>query len=247
MIGDRLVHLDVVDSTNRYARELVRDQAAEGTVVTAERQTAGRGRLDRSWISAPLQNVLASVILYPERAAEQWGGIPLMAGLAVATAASTLAGVDAHLNWPNDVLVAQRKLSGILVESGQLGSRPWAVVGIGINVNQTRFEGEYRRIPTSLMLEAGRPFDTGEVLSTVCGAFDRLYTAWRDEGNAPILAEWRRATRMFGRIIVIEDAGGKREARAVGLGDDGSLRVEHPDGGVEYLLAGDVSLTEEQS
>ncbi len=246
MIGERIIQLEIVDSTNSYARDLVRREAAEGTIVTADRQTAGRGRLERSWLSAPSQNVLASIILYPERELDEWGGIPLMAGLAVARAVLALSGVDAHLSWPNDVLVENRKLSGILVESGQLGNRSWAVVGIGINVNQIRFEGDYRRVPTSLMLEAGRPFDTGEVLAIVCSEFDRLYASWSASGNVPILAAWRLSTRMFGGIITIEESGRRREGRAVDLGQDGSLMIELADGSVERLLAGDVSLKEER-
>ncbi|MBE0645232.1 MAG: biotin--[acetyl-CoA-carboxylase] ligase [Bacteroidetes bacterium] len=242
MIGNRRILLSVVDSTNRYARDLLGELPEEGTLVTAESQTAGRGRMDRQWMSATAQNVLASLILYPEREAEEWGGLPLLSGLAVCRAVRSLATIDAHLKWPNDVLVDNRKLCGILVESGRLGSRPWVIVGIGINVNQVRFEGSYRATPTSMALEAGRPFDTDEVLAAMCGELDRLYADWREEGNPPIIAAWKQASRMLGQGVVVDENGVPREGRAVDVANDGSLVVEFPDGSTERIFAGDVTL-----
>ncbi|MFZ1731935.1 MAG: biotin--[acetyl-CoA-carboxylase] ligase [Bacteroidota bacterium] len=246
MIGETRIHLEVVDSTNRYARDLIPSQPLEGSLITAERQTAGRGRLDRKWLSAPAQNILASIILYPKREVEDWGGLPLLTGLGVCKAVRRVAGVDAHLKWPNDVLIENRKLCGILVETGRFGEMPWAVVGIGLNVNQLHFDDDYRLTPVSLALEAGRTFDTDEVLSAVCKELDQLYELWRVEGNPPILAEWRGATRMFGKTIVVEENGTKSERRAIDLAEDGALVTELPDGSVERLFAGDVLLPEEE-
>lgn len=245
MIGDRRIHLEVVDSTNRYARDLLRTRPDEGCLITADEQTAGRGRMDRKWFSTPAQNILASVILYPQRDAEEWGGLPLLTGLAVSNAVRRVAGVQTHLKWPNDVLIEDRKLCGILVESGRFGEDPWAVVGIGINVNQVRFEGSYRLPPASLALEAGHPFDTGEVLEALCSELGVLYELWCREGNPPILAAWRKSTRMLGKTVSIEENGETSARRAVDLAEDGSLVVELPDGSLEQIFAGDVSLREE--
>ncbi|MBR9979113.1 MAG: biotin--[acetyl-CoA-carboxylase] ligase [Bacteroidetes bacterium] len=239
MIGTRRIALEKVDSTNRYARDLLTRQPGEGTVVTAEIQSAGRGRMQRNWRSPLSQNLLATVILYPAREGEEWGGLPLLAGVAVTQALQRLAPIEVHVKWPNDVLVDEKKISGILVETGIRNDVPWALIGIGVNVNQQHFEGEYRLPPTSLALEAGRPFDTDEVLSEVCRDLDLLYTRWTAEGNPPILQAWREATRMFGRKTVIEQQAGRVEGEAIDIDADGALLIRTPDGAVERILAGD--------
>ena len=246
MIGSHIIRLAEVDSTNRYARDLLATAPAEGTVVTARMQTAGRGRLDRRWQSAAGQNLLASLILYPTRPLEEWGGLPLLAGLAAARAIRTVAGIDAVVKWPNDVLVRNHKLCGVLVESGRIGAAAWAVVGIGINVNQTEFPGAYRLAPSSMAREAGREFDVEDVLAALCHACDGLYASWHAEGNAPILAAWKEAATMFGRTIVVDEPTGCREGRARDLGPDGSLIVEWMDGTRDAVYAGDVSIREQE-
>lgn len=245
MIGDNHIHLEVVDSTNRYARDLVSSEPPHGSLITADSQSAGRGRLDRQWLAAPAQNILASIILYPQREAEDWGGLPMLAGLAVHNAVRRLSEIETHLKWPNDVLVESRKLSGVLVETGRFGALPWTVIGIGLNVNQVHYEGTYRLPPTSLALEAGRTFDTEEVLSTLCKELDMLYDVWNTQGNAPILEEWRKATKMLGKIVFVEENGTRVLRRAIDIQEDCSLLVELPDGKRNQVYAGDVSLQKE--
>ncbi|MDT8323509.1 MAG: biotin--[acetyl-CoA-carboxylase] ligase, partial [Bacteroidota bacterium] len=175
MLGTPHIRLDTVDSTNRAARGRIREGATEGTLVSARHQTAGRGRLDRRWVDAPEQSVLASYILYPERSPEEWGALPLLAGLAVQRAAKEFLPAAVRLKWPNDVLVEGRKLCGILAETGRLGDRAWAVIGIGINVNQRGFEDGFRTAPTSLLLEGGRLVDIDDVLAAVTRSLSTLY------------------------------------------------------------------------
>lgn len=246
MIGAHHIPLVETDSTNRYARDLLAASPPEGTVITAASQTAGRGRLDRRWQSAAGQNLLASVILFPSRPLEEWGGLSLLAGLAAARAIRTIAGLDAVVKWPNDVLVRNHKLCGVLVESGSARTGGWAVIGVGINVNQQDFPGDYRLAPTSMAREAGREFRVAEVLDALCREMDDLYVSWHAEGNPPILAAWKAAAPMFGRAILVEDSAGRRTARARDLGEDGSLLVEYVDGVVEAVYAGDVSIREQE-
>ncbi len=245
MIGNRHIRLDVVDSTNRYARDLVREGPPEGTVITAQSQTAGRGRLDRQWLSAGAQNILASIILYPTRPMEEWGGLPLLTGLAVCRAVRRVSPIEPDLKWPNDILVGNRKLCGILVESGRIGEKSWVVVGIGLNVNQVRFDGSYRTEPTSLAREAGRPFATDDVLSAVCREMNELYSLWKGKGNAPVMTAWKSASSMFGKNVIADENGRRTEGIAVDLGEDGSLCIKLSDGSIRYFLAGDVSIRKE--
>lgn len=247
MIGMPHIHLETVDSTNRYARDLLREHTPEGTIVTASLQTAGRGRLDRQWHADAGKNVLLSVVLHPSRPPEEWGGLPLLAGLAVHRAIGRIADVAAHVKWPNDVLVGAKKVCGILVESGGIGDRPWAIAGIGINVNQERFDGEYRMMPTSLLRECGTPFDLDGVVAALCEELDLLYTAWSREGNDAVIAPWKQASRMIGARVRVEDGSAGRRGIAVDLGPDGALIVEWDDGGSGPVYAGDVTVREEET
>jgi BirA family biotin operon repressor/biotin-[acetyl-CoA-carboxylase] ligase len=246
MLGIPRIALKETDSTNAVAKARIRDAAAEGTVVTAEHQTAGRGRLDRSWVDAPGQSLLASYILYPRRDAEDWGGVPLLAGLAVHRSISELLPLIAQLKWPNDILIEGRKTAGILIESGVSGSRSWIVVGIGININQREFSGAYRTPPTSLLLESGRQVDPDDLLASLSAHLTSLYDQWTTNGNAAVIKAWKSASHMLEQHITLVQGERQRLVRAVDLADSGALIIENEEGERETVLAGDVSLTIEE-
>ena len=242
MIGSPHIALETTDSTNIRARGLIREGATEGTVVTATHQTSGRGRKDRRWIDRPGQNLLASYLLKPWREPEEWGGVPLLAGLAVQRALRKFAPLDLHLKWPNDVLVENRKIGGILAESVTIEGATWIITGIGVNLNQTEFEGSFRQPPTSLLLESGRQCDPEDMLTALSKEFDAVFGLWREQGNPPILDLWKQQTRMLGARIVIEEEGRMRTATAAGLSREGALIVRTDEGTTEEIFAGDVSI-----
>ncbi|MCB2204198.1 biotin--[acetyl-CoA-carboxylase] ligase [bacterium] len=249
------IHFESTDSTNAEAKRRIREGlkpdaadvhragCVEGTVITADHQTSGRGRFDRQWEDMAGQSVLASYILYPRRAPEEWGGLPLLAGLAVQRALSPLLPGGVQLKWPNDVLVDGKKICGILVESGMLGNQPWAVAGIGINVLQREFPGSYRYPPTSLLLERGQLTETGEVLQAVSMELGALYDRWQNEGSSFVIEEWKtHAQHMLPADIVLHQDGADRDVRAIGLAPSGALIVLNEKGEHEEVYAGDVSL-----
>ncbi len=242
MFGKKRLHFATIDSTNTYAKKLARNESESGTVITADFQTAGRGRLDRHWTAPPGVNLLASFILHPQRGVEEWGGLPLLAGCAVAETLNSLAAVDAEVKWPNDVMIDGSKVCGILVESGTVGSIAWVVLGIGINVNQTVFDGEYRLPPTSLALQSGRLFEIDEVLSLLCRTLDNLYLLWEGEGNAPIIERWKRQSRMLGKTIDLVEHDSRRRVVAADIAPDGALIIRNSDRNIETVVAGDISL-----
>ena len=243
MLQERHIALDTTDSTNAEARRRIQDGADEGTVLTAAHQTAGRGRLQRQWTDAPGLNLLASYVLYPVRDPEEWGGLPLLAGLALQRAVEELLPSRPLLKWPNDVLIGERKAAGILVETGLLGSRAWAVIGVGVNVNQRSFEGDYRIPPTSLLLEAGRHVDVAELRARLSRQLFHLYEEWSVRGNPAILDPWRQSSGMLGRDVVLHEEGRSRTVRAVDLDATGGLLVQEEGGEAECIVAGDISLT----
>ena len=229
MIGLPRVHHRSTDSTNQRARELAAAGAPHGTLVTADEQTAGRGRQGRSWTAPPGHALLLSLVL--RDLDERHALLPLAAAVAVSEACEQTAGVSCQIKWPNDVWVERRKVSGILVEG-----RPqegWAVLGIGINVSTPEFPEELREIATSLALSAPPGPSQPDVLAALLASLDRLLTAPPDQ----VLAAWRERDALLGAEVAWDGGRG----RGSGVTDAGALRVETESGVVE-LDAGEVHL-----
>ncbi|MGB8651236.1 MAG: biotin--[acetyl-CoA-carboxylase] ligase [Mycobacteriales bacterium] len=224
--GWRLEVLQAVGSTNQVVAERARAGEPHGLVVVAEEQTAGRGRLDRHWLSPPRAGLTFSVLLRPDAA--QLGWVPLLGGLAVAQALRAQAGVDADLKWPNDVLVDDRKVAGLLAEAVGSGADTAAVLGIGLNVT-TRREELPDDQATSLLLEGATTTDRDTLLRAVLRA---LGGALGDRA----VSSYRAMCGTLGRQVRLELPGGTSvEGTAEAVDDQGRLVVD----GVAYA-AGDV-------
>jgi BirA family transcriptional regulator, biotin operon repressor / biotin---[acetyl-CoA-carboxylase] ligase len=242
-LSDTRVHLPVTDSTNARARECALRGDPEGVVVTADRQTAGRGRLGRTWEAGEGESLLVSYLLPPARPPDEWGGLPLLCGVAAVDALQAAAGVAGALRWPNDVMARKGKICGILVETA-IGAAPWAVCGIGINVRQSGFEGEYRTAPTSVFMESGVLLPVVTMLDALSAALRSWYGTWSASGNAPVLAAWRQRCSILGTFVSIDTGGVHEKVLAEDLSDDGGLIVSHADGRRAVVHAGDVSVLE---
>ena len=225
MIGAPRVHLRSTDSTNERAKELALAGAPHGTLVTADEQTAGRGRQGRAWAAAPREALLMSLVL---RRVEPT--LPLTAAVAVCDALP----VDCEIKWPNDVWHERRKLAGILVE-GRL-QEGWAVLGIGLNVTTTEFRVELSGIATSLRL-AGVEYEVEALLPELLAALERRL----DAPVAELLAAWSERDALRGERVRW-DAG---EGTAAGIDESGALLVDTPEGRVT-LDAGEVHLLRER-
>jgi len=221
MIGFPRVHHRVTDSTNERGKELARAGAPHGTLVTADEQTAGRGRQGRTWSAKSGDAVLLSVVL---RSLDEL--LPLRAAVAVAESIP----FPAQIKWPNDVWVGGKKVSGILVEGRPQAG--WAVLGIGLNVATRSFPAELSETATSLALE-GAEMSREEVLGSLVAALDRLL----DADATDVLTSWRERDALLGAPV--EWNGGR--GTGAGITDAGSLRVE-TDAGVVELDAGEVHL-----
>ncbi len=238
--------LEASPSTNAALVQRAREGAGQGLVVVAEHQTAGRGRLDRTWVTPPRAALTFSFLLTPEQIPPaRWTWLPLLTGVAVAEAVRRVAEVDCRLKWPNDVLVEDRKLAGILVERVERvehGGAASAVVGVGLNVSTARDELPVATA-TSLALEAATTLDRSVLLREVLRTFEALYLQWRaDAGDASrgLRASYVRRCATIGRDVRVSLPGGQvLTGRAAGVDDEGRLEVE-TGSGTTVLGAGDV-------
>ncbi|MFZ5849700.1 MAG: biotin--[acetyl-CoA-carboxylase] ligase [Actinomycetota bacterium] len=246
--GSLWTSVDVVassPSTNAELAERARAGAPAGVVLVADHQTAGRGRLDRSWVTPPGSALTFSVLLAPDRVpAARWPWLPLLAGIAVSEAVRRVAHVDCWLKWPNDVLVGDegRKLAGILVERVERPSGAVAVVGVGLNISQS---AEDLPVPTatSLLLEGAATTDRTVILREVLRSLEALFVQWQADLGDPRLglveSYVRRCGTLGSEVRVSLPSGEQVVGTAAGIDTDGRLEVLTASG-PRILGAGDV-------
>lgn len=233
----------VLDSTQRVARERARAGAPEGTCVIAESQTAGRGRLGRTWHSPPGVNVYASIVLRPAMAPSAVPQIALVAGLAVAAAIRDVP-LPAALKWPNDVLVGGRKVAGILTElEAEIERVHFVIVGIGVNVNAppAAFPVELAERATSLAIAAGRHVDRGAFMGRLLAAFEERHRRFLAEGFGALRSEWESYAALTGCAVRVSGGPQLVEGTVLGIDDAGALRLATP-AGETLVVAGEVTL-----
>lgn len=245
-------HLDVVASTGSTNSDLVARAAslAEGTVLVAEEQTAARGRLDRRWSAPPRSGLFFSVLLRPRVPADRWTWLPLLAGVATATALSRTAGVDTALKWPNDLLVTvdqeERKTGGILAEQAPAddSGRPAVVIGIGLNVT---LRADELPVPTagSLALAGATTTDRDPLLRAVLRSLARWYEEWSAADGDPFACglqeTYAAGCSTLGRTVRAELPGDRTmTGEAVALDGDGRLVLATADGVQQPVGAGDI-------
>lgn len=237
MIGSPHVHYRLTDSTNARARALALKGAPHGTLVTADEQSAGRGRQGRSWSAAPGDALLMSLLLRDVKPL-----LPLAAAVAVCEAVEPL---EAAIKWPNDVLVGGRKVAGILLEmAAETDLLQWVVLGVGVNVNAAAddFPPELRPIATSIAVERGEPVPRALFTAAVLGAIEAWLDRHQAGGFEPVRETWRRMCDTLGRDVRVKLAG---EGDLVGVAEDvdasGALLIR-AGGELHRVLAGDVEL-----
>jgi BirA family biotin operon repressor/biotin-[acetyl-CoA-carboxylase] ligase len=217
---------------------------AHGAVVLAEEQTAGRGRAGRAWISEKSAGIHCTILLRPPIPPAHAPLLTLVAGLAARDAAAEELDVLPDIRWPNDLLVNGRKFAGILTEMHAEPDRMhWAVIGIGINVNQTKMPAEIAEIATSLRMETGKVHSRLELLIRLLRHLDRYYNQFLVEGPGPIVRRFAEVSSYFqGKRVKISTATETFTGTTAGLEASGVLRVTRDDGrGIEPVLSGDVA------
>ncbi|MFC1963766.1 biotin--[acetyl-CoA-carboxylase] ligase [Chloroflexota bacterium] len=238
-IGQRVLYYPQLPSTMDVAREEAQHGAPQGTVIIADEQTAGRGRLKRDWLSPP-GSISVSIIVHPDLAYLPY--LTMLAALAVYHAIAWVTGLQPALKWPNDVLANGKKVCGILLESNIFeGKVSYAIIGIGLNVNvEISSFSEIPDTATSLSAEMGREMSRIDIIMSLLEHFERLYLKLPDGDD--IFQEWQRRLTTLGQKVKVTSGGSTLTGIAESVARDGSLLLRQADGSTTRIVAGDVTL-----
>ena len=238
-----IIYKEEIDSTNLEAARLV-DSLPHGTVIAAEAQTAGRGRRGRSWVSRKGENLYFSLLLKPEFGPERASMLTLVMALAVAEGIEQIYGCKPQIKWPNDIVVNDRKVCGILTEMQlEAAAIKCVIVGVGINVNQMTFEEDGLTYASSLQKETGLCKDRKELLERVIDRFMAWYKVFCEQGTLqPMKAAYEARLANLDREVRVLDPKGEYTGTALGINEHGELVVRMEDGSLEVIYAGEVSV-----
>lgn len=245
VIGQRIVCLPETGSTNQDAFRLAEEGAVEGTVVLADRQTAGKGRLGRQWASPGGVNLYLSVVLRPELPPYEAPQLTFLSAVAVARAIEDETGLKPAIKWPNDLLLGGHKIAGLLNEMNAETDRiGFVILGIGVNLNMAadQFPADLRTPATSLKLALGRPVERNRFAARLLAALDDEYARFRRAGFGPVREAWSQRCNAYGRQVSVEVAGKLLVGDFSGIDHDGALLVGRLDGRCERVMSGDVTV-----
>lgn len=241
MIGRTIFCHETLGSTMEEAFLLANNGAIEGTVVCAESQTKGRGRMGRNWVSPKGKGIYFSVILRPRLPVTEVAKMTLLAAVAVCDALRKVSGLDIRIKWPNDLLVGSRKLVGILTElNAEVDQVKVLVIGIGVNVTAVR-----KDLPdgaTSLKLESRKDLSLVGVTQEMLRSLESYYFMMSAEGFAGIFKRWRELSAVLGEKVVIADSSRRWDGLAVDLAEDGGILIQDASGKVKKYMSGDISI-----
>lgn len=241
-LGRHLHWFEETTSTSTIAMNLGHEGAPHGTVVLADAQTKGRGRMGRSWVSPPGKNLYLSILLRPDLPPTRAPELTLLAAVAVHETLDAL-GVRPAVKWPNDIEVNGKKTVGILCEmSAELSGLRYVVIGIGIDVNMAveDFPPEIASIATSLECALGRKLDRSEILASLLSNFERWLDVHAREGFEPVRRRWSECTNLFGTRVRARMTQGDLVGVVEGLDTDGALLLRDDRGAIERVVVGDV-------
>lgn len=247
-VGNEFYYFDEIDSTNAEAKRLAQKNTLHGTVVAADKQSAGKGRHGRSWQSPSGRDIYFSIILKPDFSPECASGLTLVMALAVSRAVEEHCGIRAQIKWPNDVVVNGKKVCGILTEMCvETAAISYVIIGTGINVNRQdtpeEFPKEIRNTATSLFLEKGTVIDRESLLQKILQSFEAYYGQYvKHLSMEQLLEEYNTRLVNRNRQVRVLDPKGEWGGIARGINRQGELLVEKENGTVMQVYAGEVSV-----
>ncbi|WP_010273788.1 biotin--[acetyl-CoA-carboxylase] ligase [Paenibacillus senegalensis] len=245
LIGKSIHVFESVDSTQNKALQLVQQGCEEGTIVLAEEQTSGRGRMGKSWFSPKGKGIWMSIVLKPQIPLKQTAQLTLLTAVALCRTLNEMLDLEVGIKWPNDLLIEGKKISGILLESsGEDDRLNYVIAGIGISANLSKedFPEELSNIATSLRLESGQMIDRTLLIRRFLEQLEKLYFLYLQQGFSPIRTLWEALTVTLHRRIKIHTRDGWMEGTALSIDDAGALTVQTDNGEQVKLYSGDIQL-----
>ncbi|MCT4779320.1 MULTISPECIES: biotin--[acetyl-CoA-carboxylase] ligase [Exiguobacterium] len=229
-LGQQIVHLEETETTQRIAHEQAQQEATEGTLIVCDFQTSGRGQLGRVWHETRGAGIAMSLILRPEAPLHQAGQLTLLAGIALSKVLRTLE-VPVTIKWPNDLLIADRKVAGILTEMQTEADRINSVIiGIGINVRHENFPDVLTNRATSLKLATGKSFSRAKIVALFLNEFEQMYQRWLVDGFASFVSEWETYADRLNELVTLRTRQMTVTGYLRGIQSDGTLQIETEEG-----------------
>ena len=239
--GKEMFFFDEIDSTNTFAKRLAIEGKPEGTLVLAEYQSNGRGRIERTWISSKKKNLLFTFILRPQFSGDTIGLLQLMFAVAMCETLRTF-DIFATTKWPNDILLNGKKICGMLLESSFGGENvEYILVGIGLNIQQENFPGEIQSVASSLLIETKQHFDRWEILKTFLSISEKHYLNFSHITAEKIIEQWKSFSAMLSKNVQIAHNGNIFWGKAIDISPRGELVVAI-DSAIQYFSSADVSI-----
>lgn len=245
-IGKEIIYIDSVDSTNSYGKRMAEDDFTDGTVIIAEEQTSGRGRLGRSWVSPKGKGIWMTIMLKPDIKPDQASQITLIAAMAVLKGIKAICDMDIMIKWPNDIVVNGKKICGILTEMGaEIEKINYLCVGIGINVNSDKsdFTDKAVDIATSIKIAKGVTVERKKLIAKVLDVFESYYSAFLMRGSVEFMVdEYKKSLANIGKEVRLITKDGEISAKAEDITAEGHLIVRLYDNTIMEISSGEVSV-----
>lgn len=241
IIGKKIFHFDTIDSTNDYAKKIALEEL-DGTIIISEEQTKGRGRVGRQWHSKSGEGIWMSIILKPDIIPKKAPFITLIGGASIVRALNKL-GVETFIKWPNDIIINNKKVAGILTElSAEVDKINYIVLGIGINTKTMKFSQEISEIATSLYRE-GYKVSRVDIVRTILEEFENLYLQYVNENvRKETLFICRKYSAVIGKDIYLIKEDEKELVRCLDINDDGNLIVRNENNIIKEIISGEISI-----
>ncbi|MEH7331356.1 biotin--[acetyl-CoA-carboxylase] ligase [Neobacillus drentensis] len=244
-IGRNIHYEESVESTQKIAHRFASEEVPEGTVIIAEEQRSGKGRMNRKWYSPKYTGIWMSLILRPNIPLTKAPQLTLLTAVAVVQAIEEFTGLTPEIKWPNDILIKGKKVTGILTELQAEADRVHSIiVGIGINVNQKKedFPAELLEIASSLYIEKGEPISRAGLIRSIFKQFETLYLLYLEQGFLPIKLLWESYAISIGKVLKARTLTNVIEGKALGITDEGVLMLEDNIGTIHHIYSADIEL-----
>lgn len=244
-IGREILFFDKIDSTNTKAKEFSNMGKNQGTIIIADEQTKGRGRLGKSWSSPKGEGIWMSIILKPEIEPKEATKLTQIAAAAVWEGLNKI-GIETKIKWPNDIVLNGKKVCGILTEmSGEQNKLKYIIVGIGINVNtdSSKFPEEILNSATSLKVETGKRIKRETLIAMILNSFENLYEEFiKKDSVETVMKICKEKSALIGKEVIVMMKDQQKEVKAIDINEDGELLVKDREGNITKIISGEVSV-----